>query len=134
MPRKTLPSRRNHITQRVKIGGKRTLYLSVDNETEPSEIFIRIRGETGVEKVTCYDVIARLISLALQEGVALEAIAERLHGTRMEPYGAVEGDVHIKFASGSLDYIGKHLLIRYCGRDDLSHAKNATDNQVSEKE
>lgn len=134
MPRKTLPSRRNHITQRVKIGGKRTLYLSVDSETEPSEIFIRIRGETGVEKVTCYDVIARLISLALQEGVALEVIAERLHGTRMEPYGSVEGDAHIKFASGSLDYIGKHLLIQYCGRHDLSHAKTATGDQVPEKE
>lgn len=125
MPRKTLPSRRNHITQRVKIGGKRTLYLSVDNDTAPSEIFIRIRGETGVEKVTCYDVIARLISLALQEGIALEAIAERLHGTRMEPYGSVEGDARIKMCDGSLDYIGRHLLVYYAGREDLAHVKKA---------
>lgn len=123
MPRKTLPSRRNHITQRVKIGGKRTLYLSVDNDKEPSEIFIRIRGETGVEKTTCYDVIARLISLALQEGVALEAIAERLLATRMEPAGPVEGDEYVKFCDGTLDFIGRHLLIRYCGRSDLSHVK-----------
>lgn len=123
MPRKTLPSRRNHITQRVKIGGKRTLYLSVDNETEPSEIFIRIRGETGVEKTTCYDVIARLISLALQEGVALEAIAERLLATRMEPAGPVDGDARIKMCDGSLDYIGRHLLVMYCGREELAHVK-----------
>lgn len=124
MPRKALPSRRNHITQRVKIGGKRTLYLSVDNDTEPSEIFIRIRGETGVEKVTCYDVIARLISLALQEGIALEAIAERLLATRMEPAGPVDGDEYVKFCDGTLDFIGRHLLIRYCGREDLSHVKS----------
>lgn len=123
MPRKALPSRRNHITQRVKIGGKRTLYLSVDNETAPSEIFIRIRGETGSEKVACYDVIARLISLAIQEGVALESIAERLLATKMEPAGPVEGDEHIKFCDGSLDYIGRHLLIRYCGRTELAHVK-----------
>ncbi len=126
MPRKTLPSRRNHITQRVKIGGKRTLYLSVDNETEPSEIFIRIRGETGSEKVACYDVIARLISLAIQEGVALESIAERLLATKMEPAGPVEGDEYVKFCDGSLDFIGRHLLIRYCGRDELAHVKKVS--------
>jgi len=126
MPRKTLPSRRNHITQRVKIGGKRTLYLSVDNDTAPSEIFIRIRGETGVEKVTCYDVIARLVSLAIQEGVALEAIAERLLATRMEPAGPVEGDAYIKMCDGTLDYIGRHLLVMYCGREDLAHIKKVS--------
>lgn len=126
MPRKTLPSRRNHITQRVKIGGKRTLYLSVDNETDPSEIFIRIRGETGSEKVACYDVIARLISLAIQEGVALESIAERLLATKMEPAGPVEGDEYVKFCDGSLDFIGRHLLIRYCGRDELAHVKKVS--------
>lgn len=126
MPRKTLPSRRSHITQRVKIGGKRTLYLSVDNETAPSEIFIRIRGETGSEKVACYDVIARLISLAIQEGVALESIAERLLATKMEPAGPVEGDEYVKFCDGSLDFIGRHLLIRYCGRDELAHVKKVS--------
>lgn len=123
MPRKTLPSRRNHITQRVRIGGKRTLYLSVDNETEPSEIFIRIRGETGSEKVACYDVIARLISLAIQEGVLLASIAERLLATKMEPAGPVQGDDRIKMCDGTLDYIGRHLLVMYCGREDLAHVK-----------
>lgn len=126
MPRKKLPSRRDHITQRVRIGGKRTLYLSVDNEETPSEIFIRIRGETGSEKVCLYDVIARLISLAMQEGMQLEAIAERLLATRMEPAGPVEGDDHIKFCDGTLDYIGRHLLIRYCGRTELAHVKKET--------
>lgn len=123
MPRKKLPSRRSHITQRVRIGGKRTLYLSVDDEKEPSEIFIRIRGETGSEKTACYDVIARLMSMALQEGISLADIAERLHGTKMEPAGPVDGDAHVKFCDGSLDYVGRHLLINFCGRDDLAHVK-----------
>jgi ribonucleoside-diphosphate reductase alpha chain len=95
----------------------------VDDEKEPSEIFIRIRGEAGSEKVTCYDVIARLISLAIQEGIAIEAIAERLHGTRMEPSGPVDGDARIKFCDGTLDYVGRHLLVNYCGRDELAHVK-----------
>lgn len=126
MPRKKLPNRRNHITQRVRIGGKRTLYLSVDDETTPSEIFIRIRGETGDEKVCLYDVIARLISLAIQEGIALEAVAERLLGTRMEPAGPVVGDESIKFCDGTLDFVGRHLLLYYCGRTELAHVKKAS--------
>lgn len=123
MPRKKLPARRNHITQRVKIGGKRTLYLSVDHDTMPSEIFIRVRGETGDEKTACYDVIARLISLALQEGIELEEIAERLYGTKMEPSGHVTGDDNIKMCTGSLDFVGRWLLVNCCGREDLAHVK-----------
>jgi hypothetical protein len=99
------------------------LYLSVDNEKEPSEIFIRIRGETGSEKTACYDVIARLMSMALQEGMSLSDIAGQLHGTKMEPAGPVDGDAQIKFCDGSLDYVGRHLLINFCGRDDLAHVK-----------
>lgn len=123
MPRKQLPNRRNHITQRVRIGNARTLYLSVDDEQAPNEIFLRIRGETGSEKTCCYDVIARLISLAIQEGVSMVDIAERLHGTRTEPAGAVDGDERIKFCDGTIDYIGRHLLVRYGGREDLAHVQ-----------
>ena len=123
MPRKALPSRRNHITQRVRIGGKRILYLSVDNDESPNEIFIRIRGDAGSEKVCLYDVVARLISLALQEGIAIESIAERLLATRMDPSGPVEGDEYVKFCDGTADFIGRYLLIRYCGRNELAHVK-----------
>lgn len=123
MSRKKLPNRREHITQRVKIGNVRTLYLSVDNGEAPNEIFLRIRGDAGSEKVACYDIIARLMSLALQEGIAMEHIAERLHGTRMEPAGQVDGDERIKFCDGTLDYVGRHLLVRYCKREDLAHIK-----------
>ncbi len=130
MPRKKLQARRNHITQRVRIGNKRTLYLSVDDEKEPSEIFLRIRGETGEEKTCCYDIIARLMSLALQEGISIEAIASRLHGTRMEPAGPVEGDAQIKYCNGSMDYIGRHLLIRFCGRNDLAHVKESSEDAM----
>lgn len=125
MPRKKLPSRRNHITQRVRIGGQRTLYISVDDDANPNEIFLRIKGDSGSEKVCCYDVIARLISLAFQEGIPIADIAERLQGTRTDPAGPVVGDDRIKMCDGTIDYIGRHLLVRYCGRDDLAHVKEA---------
>lgn len=123
MNRKRLPSRRAHITQKAVIGNGRTLYLSVDNETAPNEIFLRIKGDAGAEKVAAFDVIARLVSLALQEGVGIEKIAMRLFAVRTEPCGAVTGDEHIRFCDGTFDYIGRHLLIRYGGRTDLAHVR-----------
>jgi hypothetical protein len=36
-----LPTRRNHITQKIKITRQRTLYLSVHDDEYPTEIFLR---------------------------------------------------------------------------------------------
>jgi hypothetical protein len=86
-------------------------------------VFIRIKGESGSEKVTAFDIVARLMSLALQEGVPMASIASCLEGTRSIPAGAVRGDARIKFCTGTFDLIGKHLLIHYAGREDLAHVK-----------
>jgi ribonucleoside-diphosphate reductase alpha chain len=121
--RRRLAPRRAHITQKVRIGGTRTLYLAVDNETAPLELFLRIKGDEDGEKVLLYDVIARLVSLALQEGIAIAEIAGRLHGTRCHPAGPVELHDRIKFCDGTIDFIGRHLLVTYCKREDLAHVK-----------
>jgi hypothetical protein len=42
--RLALPNRRNHITQKVRIAGQRTLYLSVHDDAQPAEIFLRVNG------------------------------------------------------------------------------------------
>ena len=43
--RRPLPSRRNHITQKVRIAGQRTRVLSVHDGTQPAsaEIFRRVK-------------------------------------------------------------------------------------------
>lgn len=120
--RMEVPNRRAHVTQKARIAGRRVVYLSVGGGAVPNEVFIRIKGpEVSAELVCLHDVIARLISLMIQEGIPLESIAERLHGTRCEPAGPVEGDARIKMCDGLMDYIGRHLLVWYCRRDDLAH-------------
>ena len=64
-----LPARRYHVTQKVKIAGRRTLYISVHDDEHPAEIFLRVKGPACTsELIGLYDVIARLMSLALQHG------------------------------------------------------------------
>jgi hypothetical protein len=67
--RRLLLNRREHTTQKVRVGGQRTLYLSVHKDEHPAEIFLRLKGpDCSSELIGLYDVIARLMSLALQYG------------------------------------------------------------------
>jgi len=67
--RLALPARRNHITQKVRIAGQRTLYITVHDNARPAEIFLRLKGsDCSSELIGLYDVIARLTSIALQYG------------------------------------------------------------------
>jgi len=73
--RRLLRTRRNHITQKVKIAGSRTLYLSVHDAPQPAEIFLRLIGaDCTSELIALYDVIARLMSIALQFGAPREPL------------------------------------------------------------
>jgi hypothetical protein len=67
-----LPARRDHITQKVKIAGQRTLYISVHDDAPPPEVFLRLKGaDCSSELIGLYDIIARLMSVALQYGLHL---------------------------------------------------------------
>lgn len=120
--RLTLPARRDHITQKVKIAGLRTLYLSVHDDPRPAEIFLRLKGpDCSSELIGLYDVIARLMSLALQYGAPLEKVGDLLAGVKFEPCGPVSGHDRLKHCSSLPDLIGRRLLVEYCGRQDLAH-------------
>lgn len=120
--RRKLPARRGLITQKVRIAGKRTLYISVHDHREPAELFLRVRGMDCLpETIALYDVVARLASLALQHGASVESVAGMLLGTKYEPAGPVCGHGRIKNCTSLTNLIGRHLLVEVCHRDDLAH-------------
>ena len=120
--RLALPNRRNHITQKVRIADQRTLYLSVHDDTRPAEIFLRVKGpDCSSELIGLYDVVARLMSIALQYGVPLERVGDLLAGAQFAPCGPVSGHNHLKHCTSLPDLIGRHLLVECCGREDLAH-------------
>ncbi len=125
--RRTLANRRDQVTQKVRIGGKRTLYVSTHHDPQPAEIFCRVKGVGCTsEVIALYDILARLASLALQHGAPLEKVADMLAHTKFEPCGAIQGHSRIKFCTSIPDFIGRYLLVEYCGRDDLAHVAEAT--------
>jgi ribonucleoside-diphosphate reductase alpha chain len=118
--RLALPNRRNHITQKVKIAGQRTFYLSIHDDAQPAEIFLRVKGpDCSSELISLNDVIARLMSLALQYGAPLEKVGDLLAGAKFAPCGPVSGHDRLKSCTSLPDLIGRHLLVEYCSRHEL---------------
>lgn len=120
--RRNIGSRSDHTTQNVRVAGQRTLYISVHDDDQPAEVFLRVKGaDCAPETIALYDVIARPLSLALQYGAPLVKAGERLYQTKFEPAGPVSGHNRIKHCSSLPDLIGRYLLLEYCGREDVAH-------------
>ena len=80
------PNRYNHITQKFRIAGQHTLYLSVRDAQDPAKVFLRIKCPgCSSELIGLYDVIARLSSLSLQYGVPLEKVGYLPVGGKFAP-------------------------------------------------
>jgi ribonucleoside-diphosphate reductase alpha chain len=120
-----LPDCRLCTTHRVKIGSCK-IYLTVgfydEDKTQVGEVFIALE-KTGAERRWMMDEIARLASKLLQRGHPLEEIGDMWLGTKAELGGPVQGDDRIKNCTSVLDYVARHLLVYYCGREELAHVK-----------
>jgi hypothetical protein len=89
-PSRVNPSGEIHITQKVRIDGQCTLYLSVHDDEQPAGIFLRVKGaDCSSGLIGLYDVTARLMSLALQYGAPLEKVGDLLAGAKFAPCGSV---------------------------------------------
>lgn len=66
---RSLPPRRKQITQKVKIAGQRICCISVHDDQQPAEIFLRLKlSDCSSELIGLYDLVVRLMSLVLQYG------------------------------------------------------------------
>lgn len=126
-----LPSRRKSVTHKLKVCGA-TIYITVgfydEQRMSPGEIFITV-DNAGIQVRTLVDCLARTTSLAMQHGTPLDAIMEQWLGVKGKLRGPVTGDEeHIRLAESGLDAIAKHMLTRYCGREDLKPKRKEQDH------
>lgn len=106
--RLALPSRRNHITQKVRIADQRTLYISVHDDPSPAVIFLLVKGhDCTSEIIALYDAIARLMSVAL-EYACLEKLADLLTRAQFTSCVPVSGHYRLTQCSSLPNLIGRH--------------------------
>jgi hypothetical protein len=116
--RPALLNRREHITQNIEIGGQRILYFSVHNDERLPEIFLVKGRDYSSELMRLYKVIARLLSISVQDGAPHEKLGDLLAGANSEPCGPVSVHNRLKHCTSLPDLIGRDLLIEYCDQED----------------
>ena len=110
--RRRLPDERPAVTHKFRVGEQEG-YLTVGlyDDGSPGEVFVKISKEgSTVSGLT--DAIAILTSIALQYGVPLGKLAEKLEHTRFEPAGPT-ANPDLPFATSILDYIFRWLRLHF---------------------
>ena len=110
--RRRLPDERPAVTHKFRVGEQEG-YITVGlyDDGSPGEVFVKISKEgSTVSGLT--DAIAILTSIALQYGVPLDKLAEKLEHTRFEPAGPT-ANPDLPFATSILDYIFRWLRLHF---------------------
>jgi ribonucleoside-diphosphate reductase alpha chain len=110
--RRRLPDERRSLTHHFSIGGQEG-YVTVGlyEDGLPGELFIRMAKEgSTVSGLT--DSFATVVSLALQYGVPLGILCEKLSHTRFEPSGW-SGNPKIGYAKSLMDYLFRWLELHF---------------------
>ncbi len=115
MPEKPLPDRRTLVRHEVSIEGSK-FYLDCGHYTDGTlgEIFI-----TGYKAGDSFsrgllDALARVSSIALQEGVSVDRLARVLQCHNFPPQGMVRGSPVVTQATSVVDWIAQELYHTYC--------------------
>lgn len=118
--RHPLPSTREAVTHRFSVDGH-TAYLTVGlyEDGSPGEVFINVAKE-GSTISGLLDSWAVTMSIALQHGVPLDVILDKLEYQRFEPAGFT-GNADIPMAHSLIDYIARWLLLRFCGGNETAY-------------
>jgi ribonucleoside-diphosphate reductase alpha chain len=110
--RRRLPDERASVTHKFSIQGHEG-YLTVGLYTDgqPGELFL-VMAKEGSTVSGLMDAIATTTSIALQHGVPLATLVEKLSHTRFEPSGMTRTR-EIPFATSPTDYIFRWLGTRF---------------------
>ncbi|MDI6820712.1 MAG: vitamin B12-dependent ribonucleotide reductase [Patescibacteria group bacterium] len=117
--RRRLPTTRDSETHKFAIAGHEGyLTYSTYEDGSLAEIFIRV-AKQGSTLSGLLDAFAISVSMALQYGVPLKALAHKFIYTRFEPAGFTENS-DIRIATSIVDYIFRYLAIRFLTEQELA--------------
>jgi ribonucleoside-diphosphate reductase alpha chain len=121
--RHSLPPTRRAVTHRFSVAGH-TGYITVGmyDDGRPGEIFVQLSKE-GSTLSGFVDSWAITMSVALQYGVPLDALLDKLAFTRFEPMGLTD-DPNIPMAHSIIDYLARWLILQF-DESDFQGAGNA---------
>lgn len=110
MPHERLPDTRPAFTHKLKVGGSKAyLTVGIYEDGRPGEVFIKCDKSEYNGWTSALSIV---MSLALQHGVPLRDITEKLAHIRFEPSGPTSNP-EIPMAASLVDYIARYLETRF---------------------
>ena len=139
MDRRYLPDERKAITHKFNVGGHEG-YITVGmfEDGSPGEIFL-VMAKEGSTLSGVMDAFATTVSIALQYGVPLSALAKKFSHMRFEPSGYTPNK-QIPYAKSVMDYIFRWLASKFLSLEEqedlgiLPLEENQVDNLISSRE
>ena len=125
--RHRLPNKRPAVTHKFDIGGHRG-YLTVGlyKDGQPGEVFIMMsKGGSTVRGLM--DGFALMVSIALQHGVSLNTIVDKLAHTRFEPSGWSK-EPGMGYAKSILDYFARYMKKTFIDESSMAFFKSVIDD------
>jgi ribonucleoside-diphosphate reductase alpha chain len=109
---RSLPRVRPSYTVSFEVGGAEgSLTADRHDDGQPGEIYLRI-GKQGSTLAGLAEAFSIVTSLALQHGVPVDLIAERLRGLHFEPAGGTD-DTELPTATSVVDYVARRLALDF---------------------
>ena len=123
--KKRLPNERTSITHQFSVAGHEgVLTVGMYEDGSPGELLVVLAKE-GSTLAGLLDGFSTVFSIALQYGVPLRAMVDKMVNTRFDPSGYT-GNPQIRYAKSLLDYIGRYLGGKFISSDyfdsDSSHS------------
>jgi ribonucleoside-diphosphate reductase alpha chain len=114
--RRRLPDERRSLTHKFSLGGHEGYVTAgLYDDGSPGEIFV-VMAKEGSTISGLMDAIATLTSIALQHGVPLRTLADKLAHTRFDPSGMTRNPA-IPFAKSLTDYLFRWLGAKFLPAD-----------------
>jgi len=116
--RNRLPDERMAVAHKFNIANHEGyLHVGLYPDGQPGEIFITMAKE-GSTISGLMDSFALVVSIALQHGVPLQVLIDKLSHTRFEPSGWTHNS-KIGYAKSVMDYVARYLEYRFLGQNQL---------------
>jgi len=132
--RKRLEDTRQSLTHKFSLGGQEG-YITVGlySDGTPGEIFVTVAKE-GSTLRGLLDAFATSFSIALQHGVPLKTLCEKLEGSKFEPAGFTPNP-KIRMAQSIIDYLARFLEHQFLnGHKEHSAPPETASEEVLHKE
>lgn len=128
--RRSMPSERPSITHKASIAGFE-FYITVGmyDDGTPGEVFINASKEGSVIS-NLLDTIGILFSYGLQYGIPLDAIVDKLKGTRSEPSGFTQNP-DIRQTTSIIDYVARWLELKFIKNKQINYVNHTNNTHTS---